>query len=135
MADNDSTSTAAEPTSSASTASSSDSCDSSTAERLTAVENAVERIESAVSQLVPASHADAQARTERRLDRGSSVAEQVRAELARVKDEDAAAAAADGERDEQRQVQARLARLEERPPAPPRLARTRLLGWGDGRAS
>ena len=54
MADNDSTSTAAEP---ASPASSSDSSDSSTAERLTAVENAVERIESAVSQLVPASHA------------------------------------------------------------------------------
>lgn len=126
MAEDESTSTAAEPTSSG---------EPNTAERLTAVEHAVDRVEQLVSQLVPTSHAAAQERTEQRLDRGSSVAEQVRAELARAREDDAAAAAADSERDERRQVQTRLARLEERPPAPPRLARTRLLGWGDGRAS
>ncbi len=124
MAEDESTSTAAEPTSSG---------EPNTAERLTAVEHAVDRVEQLVSQLVPTSHAAAQERTEQRLDRGSSVAEQVRAELARAREDDAAAAAADSERDERRQVQTRLARLEERPPAPPRLARTRLLGWGDGR--
>ena len=124
MAEDESTSTAAEPTSSG---------EPNTAERLTAVEHAVDRVEQLVSQLVPTSHAAAQERTEQRLDRGSSVAEQVRAELARAREDDAAAAAADSERDEWRQVQTRLARLEERPPAPPRLARTRLLGWGDGR--
>ena len=124
MAEDESTSTAAEPTSSG---------EPNTAERLTAVEHAVDRVEQLVSQLVPTSHAAAQERTEQRLDRGSSVAEQVRSELSRAREDDAAAAAADSERDERRQVQTRLARLEERPPAPPRLARTRLLGWGDGR--
>jgi len=87
MADDQTTSTAADPPGA-------DPDSSSTDERLTRVENAVERIEQAIGRLVPGSHADAQARTERRLDRGSDVAEQVRAELARAKDEETAAAAA-----------------------------------------
>lgn len=124
------TSTATEPGSSGS---------SSTDERLDHLEGAVDRIEAALSRLVPGSHAEAQQRTEQRLDRGSSVADQVRAELARAKEEETAAAAADTEKQsreaERREVQERLARLEERPPAPPRSRRTSLLGWGDGRAS
>lgn len=124
----DQTSTAADPP-----ASSSSSGEASTDDRLTAVEQAVGRIETAIANLVPGSHAEAEQRTERRLDRGSSVAEQVRAELDKIKDEDAAAAAAQTEQNERRQVAERLARLEEQPPAPPRSRRTVLLGWGDGR--
>ena len=131
MADDQTTSTAADPPGA-------DPDSSSTDERLTRVENAVERIEQAIGRLVPGSHADAQARTERRLDRGSDVAEQVRAELARANDEETAAAAAataaDTERTERRELHTRLARLEEQPPAPPRARRTVLLGWGDGRS-
>jgi len=110
---------------------------SSTEDRLGHLETAVERIEAAIGRLVPGSHAEAQQRTEQRLDRGSSVAEQVRAELARAKEEETAAAAtataAETEQNERRQVAERLARLEEQPPAPPRSRRTVLLGWGDGR--
>jgi hypothetical protein len=134
MADDDSTSTAADP---ASSSSSSSSASSGTEHHHPALEAAVDRIETAVNQLVPGSHAEAQDRTERRLDRGSSMAEQVRAELAKAKEEDAAAAAAAASTEEargkERRTEERLARLEERPPAPPRLRRTRLLGWGDGR--
>ena len=61
MADDQTTSTAADPPGA-------DPDSSSTDERLTRVENAVERIEQAIGRLVPGSHADAQARTERRLD-------------------------------------------------------------------
>jgi hypothetical protein len=111
----------------------------STEERLGRVESAVERIETAIGRLVPGSHAEAQQRTEQRLDRGSSLAEQVRAELARAKEEETAAAAtataAETEQAERRQTAERLARLEERPPAPPRSRRTALLGWGDGRSA
>jgi hypothetical protein len=107
--------------------------DASTDQRLDHLENAVERIEQALTRLVPGSRAEAQQRTEQRLDRSSSVAEQVQAELKRVESEKQAAAAAEGEQSERKQVQERLARLEEQPPAPPRLRRTALLGWGDGR--
>lgn len=131
--DQEQTSTAADPPAAAGSSGS-----SSTDERLTRVENAVERIEGAIGRLVPGSHADAQARREEHLDRPTAVAEQVRAELARAREEETAAAAAastaDAEQTERRQVAERLARLEERPPAPPRSRRTALLGWGDGRA-
>lgn len=109
-----------------------------TGERLTALEHAVDRIEHAVERLVPGSHAEAEQRTERRLDRGSSMAEAARAALAEAREQEqrdqAAAAAAESQTAERRQVQERLAALEERPPAPPRLRRTVLLGWGDGRS-
>ena|SRR5215475_14444110 len=106
-------------------------------ERVTRVENALERIEQAIGRLVPGSHAEAQRREETRLDRPTAVAEQVRAELAKARKEEedatAAAAATTAQADERQQVQDRLARLEERPPAPPRSRRTVMLGWGDGR--
>lgn len=107
--------------------------DGSTDERLTRVENAVERIEQAVSALVP-SHQQAQQHTERRLDRASTVAEQVQAVLDQRERQAAEQQAADAKRAEEESLKERLARLEERPPAPPRLRRTRILGWGDGRS-
>lgn len=115
------TSTAAEPP------------DGSTSERLGRVEAAVERIENALSRVLPGSHAEAQERTEERLDRPSSIEEQVRAELEKRDRQAAEQAAAEKEKADKETVAQRLARLEETPPAPPRLKRTALLGWGDGR--
>lgn len=112
--------------------------DGTTDERLTAVENGIERLTHAVERLIPGSHADAQQHTETRLDRASTVEDQVRAELARARQEEADADAAQqadaaGKADAD-SVKERLARLEEKPPAPPRLRRVKLLGWGDGRS-
>ena len=107
--------------------------DETTSERLSHVEAAVDRIEQALARVLPGSHAEAEQRTERRLDRGSSVEEQVRAELDKAKREEEAAARADAEKAEGESMKERLARLEEKPPAPPSSRRTALLGWGGGR--
>lgn len=102
-------------------------------ERLDRLESKVDRLAGLVSKLIPdGSHADAQERTERRLDRPSTVEEQVRAELAKAK--------ADQERAEQEQaasaeretVAQRLARLEEVKPEPPERRSTRVM-WGPTR--
>lgn len=108
--------------------------DESTSERLSHVEAAVDRIESALARIVPGSHGEAEQRTQARLDRPSSVEEQVRAELAKADREKQAAAARDAERADAESVKERIARLEEKPPAPPRSRRTAALGWGDGRS-
>jgi len=99
-------------------------------QRLDRVESAVERLAGLVEKIVPGSHAEAQQRTETRLDRASSVQEEVRAELARAKQEQAAEAAAANEKSEREQMRADLAALREKPPAAPVARRTRLLGWG-----
>lgn len=74
---------------------------------------------------MPTSHAESEQRVESRLDRASSVEEQVRAELARAQSEQQQQA-------EQQTVAQRLAALEEKPPAPPARRATKLLGWGGG---
>ena len=102
-------------------------------ERIERVEDKLDGLIAAVNKLLPGSHAEAEEHTEERLDRPSSVEEQVRAELARRDREAAAKAAADAEKADHESVKERLARLEEKPPAAPRLRRTHLLGWGDGR--
>ena len=102
-------------------------------ERIERVEGKLDALIDTVNKLLPGSRAEAEERTGERLDRGSTVEEQVRAELARAKREEAEAAARDKEKAESETVQQRLARLEETPPAPPSLRRTKLLGWGDGR--
>lgn len=102
-------------------------------ERLDRVEDKLDKLADAVNRLLPGSHKEAEHRTEERLDRSSSIEEQVAAELEkrdRLAREQADADAAKAERETTAQ---RLARLEERPPAPPRSRRTTLLGWGDGR--
>lgn len=102
-------------------------------QRIARVESKVDQLISAVNKILPGSHAEAEQRTEERLDRGSTVEDQVRAELQRAKQEQEAAEKADAEKREGESLKERLARLEEKPPAPPRSRRTALLGWGDGR--
>ena len=94
----------------------------------------LERIEAALSRLVPGSHAEAQQRTEEHLDRGSSIKEQVEAELARRDKEAADRQAADAERADRETIREAAARLREKPPAPPRNPVKALAtkGWGDG---
>lgn len=94
----------------------------------------LERIEQMLSKVIPGSHAEAQQRTEERLDRGSSLAEQVRAELDKAKADEAAAAEKNTERSEREEIKAQLAAMKEKPPAPPRnpLKKLATAGWGDG---
>ncbi len=101
--------------------------------------HALERIEQALSRIAPGSHAQAQERTEQRLDRGSSLAEQVKPELAKAKEDEARetadAQAKDAEKTEREEIRAATAALREKPPAPPRNPFKALAtkGWGDGR--
>lgn len=93
----------------------------------------LQRISEALARIVPGSRAESAERVEARLDRPSTVEEQVKAELARAKAEEkrqADEAAAKGERET---IAQRVARLEEKPPAAPVRRATKILGWGDGR--
>ena len=121
MADDETTSTAGPPP------------DGTDHERLGRVESAVERIETALARIVPGSHAEAEERTEARLDRGSDFQAMVAAEVERSQKAAAEHAAAEAAKAEEASVRERIARLEEKPPAAPRLRRTPWLGWGDGR--
>jgi len=86
-----------------------------------------------LAKLLPGSHAEAQQRTEDRLDRPASVAEQVRAELARADAERKAQTDADADKSEREQMREQLAALREKPPVPPMPLRSRILmkGWAD----
>lgn len=86
-----------------------------------------------LGSIVPGSHAEAQDRQEARLDRPSSVAEQVQAELAKAREEEARQAARAEHETEHERIKAEQARLREAPPLPPARRATKLLGWGDGR--
>jgi hypothetical protein len=102
-------------------------------ERLGRVESAVDRIEQALSRVLP-TREEAQEHEADKLDRPSNVAEQVRAELDKAKREQEAADRAAAERGEMETLKERVARLAETPPAPPSLRRVKVLGWGDGRS-
>lgn len=108
-----------------------------TEDRLDRLETDVSEVKGDIKQilakLLPGNHAEAEHRTEEHLDRGSSLEDRVRAELARARKEDQDKTAADREKADAESMKERLARLEETPPAPPRSRRTALLGWGDGR--
>lgn len=95
----------------------------------------LERIEAALARIVPGSHAEAEQRTEHRLDRGSSLAEQVKAELAKAKQQEQDTADKESERSEREQIKADLAKLREKPPAPPPnpLKALATKGWGGDR--
>jgi hypothetical protein len=93
----------------------------------------LDRIEQIVRRLVPGSREDSRERVERRLDRPSTVEDQVRAELARAQREQAQADAAQADQTERETIAQRVAKLEEKPPEPPVRRATRALGWGDGR--
>ena len=77
----------------------------------------------------PVSREAAQSQTEDRLDRPSSVAEQVRAELAKAETARAADQAAADDKSEREQMKADLAKLKETRPEPPQPRRQRVM-WG-----
>ena len=99
----------------------------------------VDKLTELVERFLP-THAEAQAHTEKRLnrattaaDQAATVAELTRDELRKAREEEAAEQAAAAEHADRETVRQRLAKLEEAPPAPPVRRTTRLLGWGDGR--
>jgi flagellar motility protein MotE (MotC chaperone) len=101
--------------------------------RLDRLEGKVDKLADMLAKLVPSgSHADAQARTERRLDRPSTVEEQVRAELAKARADQERAEQEQAAKAEQETVAQRLARLEEVKPEPPERRSTRVM-WGSTR--
>lgn len=97
------------------------------------VNDRLDRIEQALARLIPGTHDQAQARVEQRLDRPSTVEDQVRAELERARTEQAKADADAAAKKEQDDLRATVAKLTESKPAPPARRSTKLLGWGDGR--
>ncbi len=96
----------------------------------------LEEIKGMLARVLP-THAQAQQHTEQRLDRGSSLAEQVKAELAAAREDEAREqadnAAKETERSEREEIRAAAAALREKPPAPPRnpLKALATKGWGD----
>jgi multidrug resistance efflux pump len=97
------------------------------------LEGKLDQIMDKLGRLAPGSRGDAQQREEARLDRPSSIKEQVDAELKRAREEEAARAAAEQREAEHQSLAERVAKLSETPPAAPVRRATRLLGWGDGR--
>lgn len=89
----------------------------------------VDRLAELVARVIPGSHAEAEQRTEDRLDRPTDVSEQVRAELARAREAEAAEQAAAREREEHENLKATVARLAETRPQPPVRRATRVM-WG-----
>jgi hypothetical protein len=92
----------------------------------------LDRLEAKLDQLLSSTHAKAEDHTGKRLDRPSTIEEQVRAELERAEQERSAKAAADAAAAEQETLAQRLARLEEKPPEQPAPRRTRVM-WGAGK--
>ena len=103
------------------------------AERLDRVEAGLERLTTLVERIVPGTHAQAEQHTEDRLDRPTSVEEQVKAELAKARKADADKAKADKDAAdaaaEKETMAARLKALEEKPPAERVRRSTRVMGW------
>lgn len=77
-------------------------------------------------------HAEAEKHEEHRLERGSSIADQVAAELAKARAEESRKQGEAEHQSEHARLAEERARLREAPPAPPRRRATALLGWGDG---
>jgi len=107
--------------------------DDSDSTSLAQVNDRLNRIEAIVSKLLPRAHQASEQRVEQRLDRPTTVEEQVKAELAKAERERKAQADAETERKEREDLKATVARLTETRPAPPARRSTKLLGWGDGR--
>ena len=90
----------------------------------------VDRLAALVEKVIPGSHAQAQERVEQRLDRPTTVEEQVKAELDKAKREEAERQAAEAKDADDKQLRETVAKLAEKPPEPPVRRATRLLGWG-----
>jgi len=101
-------------------------------ERLTRIEDRLDKLAAAVARLVPGSHAEAQQRTEQRLDRPSTVEEQVAAELAKRDQKAAADRDRESARADSEDTKTRLAKLEEARPEPP-ITWAERVTWGKRR--
>ena len=95
-----------------------------------ALASKVDRLAELVAKVIPGSHAQAEQRVEERLDRPSTVEEQVKAELDKAKREEAERAAREARDADDKQLRETVAKLAEKPPEPPVRRATRLLGWG-----
>ena len=102
----------------------------------TGLEDRVERLEtgqskilSKLDEIIGGVHGKAEQRTEAKLDRPSSIEEQVRMELERKDREAAERAAKDADKGERETLAQRMAKLEEQAPVPPQPRRQRVT-WG-----
>lgn len=103
------------------------------------LEDRVERLESGQNKILSKldellgtgskAHETAEEHTERKLDRPSTIEEQVRAELARADAEKKKAADAESEKSERQTIKDQLAKLTESPPVQPQPRRQRVM-WG-----
>jgi len=109
------------------------------ADEETQLEDRVERLEAGQSSIIAkldqllgagtVTHAQAEADTERRLDRPSTIKEQVAMELAKAEAEKKKQADADEEKSERQTMKEQLAKLTESKPLPPQPRRQRAM-WG-----
>ena len=88
-------------------------------------DSAIDRLADTLARFVPTTRGEAEQHTERRLERPSSVAEQVEAELKR-RDKEAKDAARDGEVSTLRET---VAKLQEKAPEPVARGIERVMGW------
>jgi hypothetical protein len=93
------------------------------------LETRIDGMDAKLDQLLAAGHAKAEDHVEQRLDRPATVEEQVRAELARAREQDATERQAEQEKSEFQEMKDRLAKLGEVRPAAPQPKRERVM-WG-----
>jgi hypothetical protein len=98
-------------------------------DRVESLETGQSKILGKLDELIGGAHAKAEAHEERRLDRPSTVEEQVRAELERKDREAKTAAEKDAEKSERQSMQEALAKLTEVKPMQPQPRRQRIM-WG-----
>lgn len=96
-----------------------------TDDKISALDRRIDRLAALIARAVPTTRTEAQEHTERRLDRPSSVAEQVQAELDR-RDQKAKEAARDGELTTLRET---VGKLQEKAPEPVARGIERVMGW------
>lgn len=98
-------------------------------DRIDRIEGKVDHLAELVAKVLPG-HAEAQENVEQRLDRPSTVEEQVKAELAKAQRETAEREAREQRDAEFTSVKDQVAKLTEKAPEPPVRRATRWLGWG-----
>jgi len=98
-------------------------------DRVERLEGGQNRILSKLDELIGGVHQRAEAGTEQRLGRPSTVEEQVQAELARRDKEAAEKASRDEQASEVKTLRQRIAELAEKPPEQPQPRRQRVM-WG-----
>ena len=98
-------------------------------QRVSGVESKLDLILDKLSGTRDHAHADAEQHTEDRLDRPSSIAEQIRAQLAERQAADASEAEKRGHADRLAAVEERLSGMAEKPPEDPLRPVTRFI-WG-----